>query len=376
MGTVPIGPYRPHIDTVLKKEYNKIQHTMQKGAPMKLDQTIRTFLQSYKNKTILLQQLEKLCSGEVTYIDFATVIERLVQEEILTAFKNGQLTTQEPRLYYKYRFHKPRLNREMTSQIQAAQKTYDTLNLSEYYHLNQLEWKQDLPYIKQINEYLLENNTLPKSEILQTELAFQLVGDEKWIEQGKGQRILERLGLWESLQIQKHPDPLMFAVNPSKIGPDKHTHFHLAVENKSTYHALLEELPNTMFTTLIYGQGWKITANITELEKQLPILSPSHEIYYFGDLDYEGIAIWHKLNQVRRVCIAKPFYKKLLKQKKSQGIKNQNRNDHAIKCFLNNFKKDQEVINNLLFKNHYYPQEAIRENELREVFRNYNLDDK
>lgn len=338
---------------------------------MNLDKTIRGFLKSYKNKTISLHQLEKLCSGQVMYADFARVIQRLQEEEILTPFKNSELTLQEPRLPYKYRLHKPLLNQDMSSEIQSAQKAYHPINLSKYYHLSQKHWEKDLPYIKKIHTYLLEHKTLPTDEVLHTELSFQLVGDEKWIEQGKGQGVLERLNLWDELKIQKHPDPLMMAIDTSKVTPNKNTYFHLVVENKSTYYTLLGQLPNTMFTTLIYGQGWKITANINQLEKQLQDLKGSHEIHYFGDLDYEGIAIWAKLNKVRKAHIAKAFYKELLKQKESYGSKNQKRQEAAMSLFLSHFQGEKEIINNLLMKGSYYPQEAIVEKQLQAVFKNY-----
>ena len=340
---------------------------------MNLDQTIRSFLKSYKNKTILLDELEKPCNGQVDYADFAHVIQGLIREGILTPFKNSLPTIKDPSLHYQYRFHKPLLNLDISQEIQLAQKTYHTINLSTYYHLSQEQWQKDLPYIKQIHLYLVQNQALPKYEVLATELSFQLVGNEKWIDEGRGKTILERLNLWNKLQIQKHPDPLMMAMDVTKRDP---TYFHLVVENKGTYYALLEELPHTLFTTLIYGQGWKITANMTQLEKQLPTLKGTHEIYYFGDLDYEGIAIWHKLNQIRQVHIATPFYTTLLKQKQSQGSKNQTKQGAALKAFLKHFKEENEIIKNLLAKGSYYPQEAIGEKELREIFKAYKLNHK
>lgn len=340
---------------------------------MNLDQMIRSFLKAYKNKTISLDQLEKTCNGQITYANFANVIQGLIKEEILIPIKNSGYTPREPRLPYKYRLQKPLLNADISQEIQLAQKIYNTINLSKYYYLSDQQWQKDQPYIKQIHQYLLENKQLPKEEVLHTELSFQLVGDEKWFEQGEGQTVLERLNLWDNLTIQKHPDPLMMAVDTSKVQPNQHIYYHLVVENKSTYYALLEELPKTMFITLIYGQGWKITANIMALEKQLPSLKGTHEIYYFGDLDYEGITIWHKLNQIRQIHLATPFYKKLLEQKQSHGSKNQKRQEIAMAQFLNHFKKEKEIINNLLTKGNYYPQEAIIENELREIFKNYKV---
>ena len=341
---------------------------------MKLDKTIRNFLSTYKNKTIELAQLEKLCSGKITYEDFATTIQSLVDEDILAPFKTSTSNLRNPSLHYKYRFNKPKLNIDLSREIHLAQKNYNTINLSNYYHTNYKVWQDDLPYIKQIHQYLLRNNELPQEEVLHTELSFQLVGDEKWIEKGKGQAVLERLGLWDNIKIQKHPDPLMLAVNTVKIRPEQATYYHLIVENKSTYYALVDVLANTIFTSLIYGQGWKIISNIITLEQQLPGLEGTHKIYYFGDLDYEGIAIWHKLNQIRKVDIAASFYKKLLGQKESYGSKNHKRQEEAVQRFLDDFTEEKEVINNLLIKGSYYPQEAILEKDLQDIFKKFTAD--
>lgn len=360
---------------------------------MRLEQIILDFLKTYKNNRILLEELEKQCDGQVEYSEFAQVIITLASQGILSPVKISKPTTRNPYLYHKYNIHKPILNQNFFQDIQKVQKTYITLNLSNYYDLTEKQWKEDLPYIKQLHNYLL-SNTLPDYEVLATELSYLLVGDEKWIDEGSGKAILERLKLWDKLKIQKHPDPLMMAVDMTKANNfqgtlQEHTYYHLIVENKSTYCALLEELPNSMFITLIYGQGWKIIANITQLEKQLITphrhlatqgsqiavkesqlanIKTTHKIFYFGDLDYEGIAIWHKLNQIRPVSLATCFYKVLLKQKESQAPKNQKRQEEALKEFLLFFPQEKELINNLLKKGNYYPQEAIAEQELREIF--------
>lgn len=340
---------------------------------MNIDKKIRDYLQIYNKKTILLEDLEKTCDGQVSYEQFSNIILELINEEVLTKFKNGKIHHQNPRLHYKYKFHKPKLNKELSYQIHTLQKKYMRLNLSTYYHLTMKDWEKDLPYIKQINEYITENAHLPKDEVLHTELSFQLVGNEKWIENGHGREVLERLGLWDNIKIQKHPDPLMMAINTNNL--NKKIYFHLIVENKSNYYALLGDLSNSDFTTLIYGQGWKITSNIKQLEKQLPSLKGIHKIFYFGDLDYEGISIWHNLSQVRKIDLALDFYKELIKQKESETSKNQKRNKKAMEVFLNNFNNEKEIIDQLLKDGKYYPQEAILEEKQREILRNYRMEE-
>jgi hypothetical protein len=101
--------------------------------------------------------------------------------------------------------------------------------------------------------------------------------------------------LKENTHKEIHRARLMFAVNPQGI--TNAVHRHLIVENKTTYQALLHALADVLFTTLIFGGGYRVTKSIELLPMQLPLKGASHEFYYFGDIDKEGISIWHLLNE-------------------------------------------------------------------------------
>lgn len=108
----------------------------------------------------------------------------------------------------------------------------------------------------------------------------------------------------------------MFAINPNQLLSNSSIHRHLIVENKATYSGLIGSLTNTRFTTLIYGSGWKISSSLDQLSKQLGLTAKEiqHEIYYFGDLDYEGISIFYHLYEKYNAKLATSFYEAMLKK--------------------------------------------------------------
>ncbi len=124
--------------------------------------------------------------------------------------------------------------------------------------------------------------------------------------------MLERIKLWDKLKITTNPDPLMLAINPLKL--KRSDHIHLAVENKATFYALMDSIKDTEFTSLVYGAGWKIVSNIHRLPTQLGLEEDLHRVYYFGDIDAEGIFIWYYLYEKYQIELALPFYKALLKK--------------------------------------------------------------
>lgn len=326
------------------------------------------YLKSYKKSTITLGDLEKLVSGEVTYNEFAKTIKKLVKNKILIEKNIKNNNGKEIPLPYKFGVNKYEINKEYISSIQKyGIKFNKEINLQEYFNLDETVWKKDLIYIKKINTYL-EKNGLPKEHVTSQERSFNIVGDEKWIDEKGGKTILERIGVWNKLNIISNSDPLMLAINPEQFSSKEY--YHLVVENKATFLALIDSIKDTKFTSLIWGSGWKIVSNITMLEKQLGI-NGKHRIYYFGDLDNEGISIWNSLNEKQEVFLGTEFYKKLISKKYSIGKENQLQNQLAIENFLEYFSPSEKIkIKEILKNGGYLPQEALDKNELQHIWRN------
>lgn len=318
----------------------------------------------FKRKTISLKELQKLAPKNETYEQFASKILTLEKENILQMVKSQGRLSRTPSLAFRYRIRKKPLNEAYYDELQTyRRKFHNAISLDAYFKLDQKTWEADLPYIKKINDYI-KNNGFPKKHVPAPERSFEIVGDEKWIEQ-RGENLLYRINLWDKLNVMPVADPLMFALNPKRLNEPVAN--HLIVENKTTYQALLPVVKNSSFTTLIYGSGNKIVKSIENLHNQIP-LQVKYCIYYFGDIDREGINIWHRLNQKEKVIPALPFYQACLKKLPAEGKTNQRKNETAIRCFITQFPEaDAELIKQLLEKGAYYPQEVLKTAELQHI---------
>ena len=330
---------------------------------------ILKYLKSHKNNTIPLNQLENILSGEESYLDFASIIDDLTENRILRPVKEHGTNGKTIPLYNTYRIIKANLRESVNNEIQLNSIEFNSnINLDIYFSLKEEEWEKDLYYIKIIDDYLVENG-LPSDYGTSSERSFQIVGDEKWIDEEDGKKILERIKLWDKLKIITNPDPLMFVINPSKF--NESSHIHLVVENKTTFYNLMDSINKSQFTSLIYGAGWRITANIHRLHIQLGLENDIHKIYYFVDIDAEGISIWYSIYEKHNIELALPFYRALLKKNYSIGKENQQRNKEAIEKFKEYFLEEEISKIGKLFENGgYLPQEALGKEELENIWRN------
>ncbi|AOT72320.1 Wadjet anti-phage system protein JetD domain-containing protein [Geosporobacter ferrireducens] len=333
-----------------------------------MNQVIKEYLISLKNKTVSLEELSALFAGDTTYEEFASYIEELCAENILIPIKTRGRNYSNPSLFYFYRVDKYLLNKELMEQIQSLQlKVHKGISLSAYYGLSQERITEDLPYILKVDRFLTEKG-FQLEEALSPERSFQLVADEKWIDEKGGRKLLERLKVWEALKISTTPDPLMYALNPAMLGSKVHR--HLIVENKATFYGLSDAIRNTPFTTLVYGCGWKIAGSVQMLPKQLSMEEQTHTYDYFGDLDYEGMSIWLHVYEAVNAKPALPFYEALLRTNRAEGKTNQRKNLQALEQFLAFFQEeDQNKIQETLENGGYYPQETLTKDILQEIGR-------
>lgn len=326
---------------------------------------VQAYLAKTKKKIVSLLDIQQSVPGHMQYQEFAQYILDFEAKGVLNPVKARGLNGREPLLYHSYRLDRAKLCADFIPRIQALQFAVSKeIKLGAYLKLSQDEWDRDYPYIQQLDAYIREKG-LPKVEATLAERSYEILGNEKWLGEEGGKIVLERLELLEALKIISQPDPLMLAVNPNAFTPETK---HLIVENKSTFYRFLKELPRTAFTSLIYGCGWKITAGIDGIYTQLGISKELSALYYFGDLDYEGLAIYHALGD--KVRLAVPFYSALLKKKCSYGKENQRKDQEALTAFLGGFSEEEkDVIKQVLKKGAYYPQEALEKEEIYEIWR-------
>lgn len=337
---------------------------------MRYKQKLIEFLCTYPKVTIGLSELEQAFQGEqIDYETFAGRVLELENERSLEVVKIHGRNGKPLSLAYQYRIHKRLLHGEYIRELhQWSTRLHPDISLDVYYSLSQDIWRADLPYIEQVDAYL-KRGLRPTQQAPAPERSYELVQDEKWITDHGGQALLERLGVWEQLKIVPVSDPLMLAVNPS-IGFDSKNHLHLIVENKTTFQGLVPELPGMPFTSLIFGYGRKIVGNLGMLRLQYPVQGAEHELYYFGDLDLEGILIWYDLQVKFGVRLALPFYRACLEKEPSKGKQNHRLSEEALQAFTGCFtERESEQIIAMLREGCYIPQETLRSEDLVRIGR-------
>jgi hypothetical protein len=332
---------------------------------------MKRLLATFSKKTISLDELEQLMKPLIdTYEQFSETVLQLEKENILIMVKSKGRTTRTPSLAFYYRIDKSILVEDYHKELQRYRtKLHPSINMDEYFRADPSIWQHDLPMIKKVDDYL-KRFAFPTEPVPAPERSFELVGDEKWITEGGGKELLERLGLFEKLQIMPVSEPLMMAINPRKMN-DTHQ-LHLIVENKTTYQGLLPALKETVFSTLIYGSGKKVISSIEQFSMQYPV-DAHHHFYYFGDIDREGISIWYSLTKKQPVSLALPFYRACLQKDAVAGKEYQKERAEALEAFLRFFTAEEQSQLKSLFENGmYYPQEIIKTHELQQIWREWN----
>lgn len=330
----------------------------------KVKEKLEQYLIKFNRKTITLSELEAIFPSSTDYEQFSQVILQLENENVLEMVKSQGRNSFEPSLAYKYRIHKHRLKNIYYKDLQLYRtKFHHEIDLDAYFLLDPVVFYQDLPYLEKINKYIRLNG-LPSEKVPAPERSFEIVQNEKWIEKG-GIAVLDRTNLFEKLKVASVSDPLMMAINPQRINDKKQ--YHLIVENKTTYQALLPAIVPSSFATLIYGVGQKIAKSIENFAEQYPVQA-EHVFYYFGDIDYSGIKIWFDVNKRVNAIPALPFYEACFMKNAGIGKTNQTKNETALEQFVTysneNFKMK---ILNLLDEGKYYPQETLKTKELQTI---------
>lgn len=330
--------------------------------------TLIQFLSKYNKSKITILQLIEQCP-HLTYEEFAQDIILLEEQQVLTPIKSAGTNGKTPSLANAYKINKKFVRQSLQQRVKELKKTLHPAIWIEYYLKKTLEeLEKDLTALHLLNTYLQQKG-FPKTKALAQERSFEIFKDEKWITEKGGQQFLEKVKVWDLLEIWPIADPVSFAVNPLRLNEDAHK--ILIVENKATFYSLLPALNSTSFTALIYGQGNSINGTIRVLPDQLPLNYEKVEFYYFGDLDAEGISIWYSLSQKYNVPLAMPFYRACLQKEAAEGKEYQRKKKEAIEAFLQFFSDDEATkIKEALQKGLYYPQEILNAEELQHIWRN------
>ncbi|WP_231682493.1 Wadjet anti-phage system protein JetD domain-containing protein [Phosphitispora fastidiosa] len=341
-----------------------------------MKQAVISFIVNQKKKLIECELIERHVIGSLGidgywkaggYPVLAEIITDMVEKGILSPVKARGINCKSPELYNIYRIVPSDEKPELEKRRQLLTQYHPMINTSFYLrHVKELE--QDERYISLLDRFLKDNPDLGKlTPITVNERSFQVFRDEKWLLSVQGQNFLQRVGLdLDKLQCYITHEPFFYYSKKQNSGPVN----VLIVENKDTFFSLktlfqegINSWDGIEFSLLIYGEGRKIEKSISFYGELDDYQNVTSEFCYFGDLDPEGISIWHALAAKIPVKPFVFFYKILFEKYGFDAPvvrKNQRFSHEAVEEFAAYFTKDIAAgMKKMLMAGYYLPQEGL-----------------
>ncbi|WP_010244160.1 Wadjet anti-phage system protein JetD domain-containing protein [Acetivibrio cellulolyticus] len=300
------------------------------------------------------------------YRTFADIIKEFCEKGILIPVKVSGTNGRNPSLHNKYRISyedKKQLEDGLFHELQSLHPKLD----KSYYFKNPDVYREDRNYVLMLSEFLLkhfESKSL-KFRCTMNERSFEIFNNEKFLE-SRGKVLLKRLGLsFNDLNCYKTLEAFFYILFKPQASLTI-----LIIENKDTFYSVLKylerrpdkDLFGINIDMLIYGEGKKIVNSysfINEVATGMPI----DRVYYFGDLDFEGIGIFNSMAAKYGKYLIVPhvnLYKQMLAEAKNPPFLRTNQSELNLELFLMNFDEESKTkISEILYTGRYIPQEAV-----------------
>lgn len=295
---------------------------------------------------------------------------------LLASGKNGK----KPALYREYWLIEEKKD---TQVLEEELKFALVPAISIDYYLKHLEtYREERRWVLMLNDYLRDGRERLCREESVNERSFEIWNREKFLSREQGRRILKHCSLEpEALNMYETSEPMAYYCHTRKVPQNL-----LILENKDTFYSmrrqLLEQservgkqsegvgvLLGTEIGTLIYGAGKGILRSFQDFDLCVEpyMADQGNRIYYFGDLDYEGIGIYESLAKLCRgrqeIIPFQPAYQAMLE--KAAGVKElpdtkekQNRNIGHL--FFDGFPEETVGrMKQILEDGKYIPQEIL-----------------
>lgn len=326
-------------------------------------------------KRVALEQLNKKIHAS-SYHELCTYIYAQVEKGCLKPVRASKTNGKKPALYREYWV----IEQKPDYRVYEEELTYQmsTLIRTDYYLRNMEQYVKDRAWVLQLNQFLLHMQEFgPVPEVSMNERSFEIWGREKFLQHEQGKKILKRCGIDTSqLSFYETSEPLAYYSRHRDTPQNL-----LILENKDTFYTMRRHLLNgketifgVQFATLVYGAGKGILRSFRDFSFCVePYMQASeNEIYYFGDLDYEGLGIYERLaKSMEEHLTIKPFtaaYARMLdKASKAQELPlTKEKQNRSLTGYFFQYFSDVMVqkMNGLLESGRYIPQEIVNINDL------------
>ncbi len=331
-------------------------------------------------KFITETELQKI-SKEWNYLLFHSGVEELMENGLLSPVKASGKNGRIPPLYNKYRIIKPR--EDYSEYMESIRRLNPRLNISAYLKRPEL-YRKHLDIVEGLSRYLWFEAELLEEPMSRKERSFSIWGREKLLDEHFSlvREVLRFNSLEENfLNYYDTPEPFFEYVH--SYSRDMTV---LILENKDTWFSFRKFMQTTgknliagtAVDLLLYGEGNKISKK-GALEDYASGMLRSQEgqtirFLYFGDLDKEGIRLFFRTREANPSLTILPFapmYQLMLELARGREMPespDKRELPAAIEDFAELLGGDQTgVINDLLAKGRYIPQEIINYQVLKQI---------
>lgn len=296
----------------------------------------------------------------------------LIDSHQIKPVKASGINGKSPALYREYWL----VEEEQDISQYAEELNYEIVPAiaTDYYRSHIEQYIQDRKWVLLLNDYLKNSREKFMTQMSENERSFDIWHREKFLKQEQGRKILKRCGMEaKELHFYRTTEPIAY-YSAAKQTPQN----LLVIENKDTFYSMrrfLIEGNDTIcgerIDTLIYGAGKGIIAAFADFDiSGEPYMSaPGNRIYYFGDLDYEGIGIYENFaaayGSSYTVKLFKNAYVRMLAKAErmemdSLPMTKEGQRPSLKNVFLADFSQEQQAeIREILEQGRYIPQEIL-----------------
>lgn len=320
-------------------------------------------------KRISLEELLESHSREPYEQQYRYIIKLLEQKRIKPVKSSGT-NGKRPALQRSYWFIEPEKDYSVLEE-ELKYQLHPMISV-DYYLAHMENYERDREFVLLLDRYLRSSQDLLDYPESVNERSFEIWQREKFLTREQGRRILKCCGLgMEDLNVYGTAEPLAYYSHTRSTPQNL-----LILENKDTFYSmrrhLLEEkkyIFGIEIGTLIYGAGKRILKSFGDFNFCVEpyMMEPGNCIYYFGDLDYEGIGIYENFAGAFRDCWnIRPFipaYEMMLSKAgqmaslpKTREGQNRNISGHFFSYFT---KKQVDKMKEILEGENYIPQEIL-----------------
>ena len=253
--------------------------------------------------------------------------------------------------------------------------------ISPTYYLDHLEqYDKDREYVRALSGYFDKHSDRLMEQISLNERSYDIWQREKFLQREQGLRILKNCGIdTADLNFYRTSEPLAYYSASREPGGTV-----LIIENKDTFYSIRrilienstmekpQEILGTQIDTVIYGAGKGIWKSLDDFEMCVEdYLTDSKDKYlYFGDLDFEGIGIYQKVQEKfldagRKILPFKEAYQRMMDKAGDTGFKRlpetkEKQNRNIDRSFFRYFGEEYAVqMEEILDSGKYIPQEIL-----------------